>query len=685
MKYKLPKGYTPKIPENDQEAWDYNRWWINHVESSKASRSSGKAKADKAKQAADRKRFFIIKNQKEKAANKNAKPKYSIPTSSQHQEFFKNHQGARQSHKPGGKAKQKTKHLESSSPQRSEDPLEGPAPKQSKPNPPAEDPDILEKVMSRENDIVMGGEPDSTMQDGAMDFADGPDGAGGSGGGGGIGHSTGNWTCDTIWGSNSCTTYASRHCVCLLRDQDTYQLQGVTNRGFVLVNENATPWAAISTPWNYIDFNQNCIHFSPRDWQHLVNNFQRWRPRSIRVKIFNIQVIQKTTTDTGVQYSNDLTGTIQIFADQEGRFPKILYPSQTTMMGNFPNCIYYLPQYAYMLNIYSSYANVNAMLTRESAFYCLDEASSEMLRTGNSWESTYQFDKSTGWISNKHSSINIGLRQNPLYDTWETNAIGDDAKRGNFGTWRSPWYPGPQISLTDATAATVNITQLPNISVGTTYIPLVPGPSIYRSESDKDEYLHTFWAPNDSAMNEGDIRNSQISASTAQKVQVNTSSLYNTAPRTLYYTASGQGAVTDSKYSGMMPGMIWDNRPATYFDPIWQGYPETDEQFKIVSQLGGIPMNHCPGHIFVKLTPKPTGEKNSLIDQYATFTTSVEIEWELEPMNTHRWNMRPVISYETRDAVDGAQLVDANGKYSLKPSSDRVNKLYTSKIIGRTN
>ena len=213
------------------------------------------------------------------------------------------------------------------------------------------------------------------------------------------------------------------------------------------------------------------------------------------MKIFNIQVIQKTTTDAGVQYSNDLTGTIQIFADQEGRYPRILYPNQTTLMGPFPNQIYYLPQFAYMTNNGPTGSGITDLLSHKSGFYCLDESPSEMLRTGNEWASSYAFDPNTQWVSNKQSSINITKRANPLYDTWEVNGRGGDALRGNFSTWRSPWYPGPNIALTDTTAAGQDLTDIPNVMVGSGGMPLAPGMPMYRPEADKDEYLHTFSVP----------------------------------------------------------------------------------------------------------------------------------------------------------------------------------------------
>ncbi len=91
-------------PATDEEAYHHTRWWLDHVENYGKNKAIGRGKGKARKeltpqQKAERKRFFITQ------AQKNKKPNYGIPSSSQHKEFFKNHQGAQ-----GGKAKQKTKH-----------------------------------------------------------------------------------------------------------------------------------------------------------------------------------------------------------------------------------------------------------------------------------------------------------------------------------------------------------------------------------------------------------------------------------------------------------------------------------------------------------------------------------------------------------------------------------------------
>ncbi|AUW34310.1 major capsid protein [Red-crowned crane parvovirus] len=523
--------------------------------------------------------------------------------------------------------------------------------------------------------------------DAAVPMSDSPSGGGGGGGGGGIGESTGNWTCNTVWGKNSIITNASRHCVCLTRDLDMYKAIGNKDNGLVFGTENKTAWVGWSTPWNYIDYNQMCVHFSPRDWQRLINTASKWRPRSVHIKIFNIQVIQKTTVSDGTQYSNDLTGTIQIFADAQGRYPKLLYPCQTTMMGPFPNHIYYLPQYAYTTACDGPTSNqdINALLNTNSAFYCLDESPSAMLRTGNEWSCHYTFDDDTGWVHNTRSTIPIFERANPLYDTWQVDLRGNDALRGHFSSWRQPWLPGPVINMTDGTAAGANLNTMPGVDVGASYMGIVPGPPICRAENDKDEYLQTFWTPKTIGQNEGDVKNSQINTSTAYKSQVPTGRLWEVNARGQYKAASSQGNVADQQWAGCIPGMIWDRRPATYFDPIWQEKPITDDSFMYVSQMGGCTVSGAPGHIFVKNTPKPTGTANEYVDEYSTFTITVTMEWEYEPHSFSQWNNYKMISNNESSAQAYVGMCNASGQYVLNHSAGQLPEMWITKNLSRVN
>ncbi len=86
MKYKAPKGYVPSLPTTDEEAYHHTRWWLDHVENYGKNKAIGRGKGKARKeltpqQKAERKRFFITQ------AQKNKKPNYGIPSSSQHKDF----------------------------------------------------------------------------------------------------------------------------------------------------------------------------------------------------------------------------------------------------------------------------------------------------------------------------------------------------------------------------------------------------------------------------------------------------------------------------------------------------------------------------------------------------------------------------------------------------------------------
>lgn len=716
--------YSPKIPTNDEEAYHYNRWWIDHVNRGDVIGGKSKAKT-KGKQLTEaqkqsRKRFFITQaQQKKKAAEGN--PKYGIPTASQHKRFFANHTGQK-----GGKAKAKTKHIDPNyQVPTNQDPDEGPAPKQAKPNPPVqrqdnwaispspppsgtansqpqtpqperapatstsepvEDQQTLERVMAEENDVPM--EPDSSMFAGSG----AGDGDIGGGGGGGVGNSTGSWNNETVWSGNTVITNASRHCVCLPRNGDLYKLiNNIPNTGEINMAEKTT-YLGFTTPWNYIDFNQYAIHFKPSDWQTLLNNFAGWRPRKVNVKIFNIQVIQKTETDGGnAQFNNDLTGTIQVFADQQNKYPKIMYPTQTTLMGCFPNMIYYTPQYGYLTALESANnpGNATQQINQYSQFFCLDENPSAMLRTGNTWSSSFTFGPDTPYCSNKSTTRYPGHRVNPLYDTWQVNPQNGDAKTGNFNTWRSPWLPGPYLDLNEA-ADNIQVTKDSHVSVGYNIIPLNPGPPVgYPANR---AHSHAFWIPKSNQMNNGDLNDKYIDPSTANLLKMDNTRTYYINPSGTYRLRAASDVGGDNNgptrvvhSQGLLPGMMWDNRAPTYWDCIWQEYPETDFKCFPYGRLGGIHVDAAPGHIFLKLTPKPTGEPNSVITQYATFTITVTIEWELKPYTYGQWNMRPAVGYTLQRAQEFDGMCDADGNYIVAPSDAAVENNYTGKVCLRTN
>ncbi|AVR53748.1 capsid protein 1 [Pileated finch aveparvovirus] len=712
----MKRPYSPRLPTNEAESYHYNRWWIDHVSkghviggkaTGKGVKTPGKQLTDQQKQS--RKRFFIVQAQQKKKAEGN--PKFGIPTSSQHKRFFANHTG----NKGGGKAKAKTKHIEPGyQPPNNQDPDEGPAPKlprrqlnweisqsQSSETAPTQAPqksatpaasrpatpdNVLETVMSHENEVEMPQMPEAPSQSG-LAADDGP-GSGGGGGGGGVGNSTGNWTCETIWGDNYIVTNASRHCVCLPRNEDSYKLISNSTNGDTINQTEQSMYLGWTTPWNYLDFNQYAIHFKPSDWQRLLNTASRWRPRRVHVKIFNIQVIQKTEVNDAWQFNNDLTGTIQVFADQENRYPKLMYPCQTSMMGPFPNMIYYCPQYGYLASMTQASSQTN-MLTLNTQFFCLDEASSTMLRTGNNWSSSFEFGPDTPWCSNRRTARHITRRMNPLYDTWNTNIQGQDCMTGSFSTWRSPWLSGPWMDLYEA-AENETMPNSSHVYVGGTALGLNPGPP--PGQATNAAHKHTFWVPKKGGMNEGDISDHYIDANSATTISIDDTRTYFINPQGAYKTRASSNTGGDNggktilqHMTGLFPDMMWDNRPASYWDNIWQEYPESDNKTIMTGRLGGIPVEAAPGHIFCKVTPKPSGDAGSYLIQFATFTVTVSIEWEYETNSYSQWNQRPLISWNTQSALEYDGLCDENGKYLVACTDRAVEQNYLAKVHNRTN
>lgn len=518
---------------------------------------------------------------------------------------------------------------------------------------------------------------------------------GGGGGGGGVGDSTGDWSCSTVWTDNTIITTATRNCVCVARDKDSYKMIGYKGIG----GDATTPgcWLGISTPWNYIDFNQYDVFFAPRDFQRLVNTASKWRPKRVTIDIFNIQIMQKTMIDADVyQYNNDLTGTIQVFADGRGSFPKMMYPNQTTICPPFPTMIYKLPQYAYVTSP-TSYMDENnagndsltalrSMLGKWSQFFVLETSESAMLRTGNEWSTTFNFD--CGWQDGCRYNRPINRLMNPLYDTYVTNALGTNAVIGAFDSWRQPWMPGPYIrqqkfnedgylyghSRVPLAAYSMKKESETDNDVRRAWCCLAPGPPVYDLDQE-DAYSYSYYArvqmsnyPKEYIGNEMEINdedNLLQERALYEWTGINTNA--GGAPRipVRNATSAPNKQETIQAQFPLQPGMVWENRPTHLRGPIWQQIPNTEGFCPGMSNLGGIPMRKTPGHIFVKITPKPTDVAGTYVNEYATFAIKITMEWEYEKHESAQWNPEPLYNESDSLFAAGTFYPDDKGRYCV--------------------
>nr|QKE54855.1 MAG: structural protein [Parvoviridae sp.] len=498
------------------------------------------------------------------------------------------------------------------------------------------------------------------------------DGAGGGGGGGGVGESTGNWDCETHFTGNKITTVASRHCICVPRNNHAYKAIFNNNSTNTATAANNSQWLGMSTPWNYLDFNQMDIFFSPQELQHLVNNASRWRPVRFTVEIFNLQIIQKVASAQAgqVTYVNDLTSTLQVFADTHKRYPILSYPNQSTVMSPFPSDIYRCPQYAYLTDQTWSQTGTGTgtwtdRLTNFSKFYVLDQHASAMLRTGNNWATRFSFPSSMGWFDNTRLNIPIHRMMNPLYDTYQPNTVGGDAKLGTFDTWRQPFMPGPYVQQPASNNTLPR--GAPSVLMQTSsFIQAVPGPPTAAGAN--SNHATKYYALNQTTGIAPDSVNQEITAGNVTLYNETTNANKNTNPGGNWTAPAADNTGTAQApavpWAGVIPGMVWDKRPLHSRMCIWQRVPNTESGFEPGSELGGIPTRDAPGHIFLRLTPKPVDAATATyIDEFATFTVKITMDWDVEWHSDYAWNPKNLFSWSTADAVAGNYWVDSSSIY----------------------
>lgn len=223
----------------------------------------------------------------------------------------------------------------------------------------------------------------------------------------GVGNASGDWHCDSTWLDNKVITKSTR----------TWSLPTYNNHLYNKITSTIASgsgtWFGFSTPWGYFDFNRFHCHFSPRDWQRLINNHWGIRPKRLHVKLFNIQVKEVATQDSTTTISNNLTSTVQVFADTEYQLPYVTGSAQEGCLPPFPADVFMLPQYGYC-TLQSD--NTNNPVA-QSAFYCLEYFPSQMLRTGNNFTFSYDFEDVPFHSMYMHSQ-SLDRLMNPLIDQY---------------------------------------------------------------------------------------------------------------------------------------------------------------------------------------------------------------------------------------------------------------------------
>ncbi|WBY51255.1 capsid protein [Psittacidae dependoparvovirus] len=485
----------------------------------------------------------------------------------------------------------------------------------------------------------------------------------------GVGNSSGDWVCDTIWKGNTVTTRSTR----------TWYLPNYNNHLYQQISSGSSgdknvSYFGYSTPWGYFDFNRFHCHFSPRDWQRLINNHWGIRPKRLHVKVFNIQVKEVTTQDNVTTIANNLTSTVQMFADSDYTLPYVMDSAHEGAMPAFPADVFQLPQYGYLT------INNNNKPTDKSAFYCLEYFPSEMLRTGNNFEFTFDFEP-VPYHSTVSYSQSIDRIMNPLIDQylWRFFSVQNASNptplwrkcsKSDFAGQFRNWLPGPEIksmkySTTSNPASTTLWSGSSHFKIDNRESVILPGPAqATKASTDGDD-----------VKNSADLIFSKIPTTYNETSVItdlnltNEDELRTTNPVGIHdwgqvVNNATAGSVVSTNQMGIMPGMIWQDRDIYLQGPIWSKIPNTDGNFHPSPLMGGFGLKKPPPMIFIKNTPVPGNpsttftpvKANSFITQYSTGQVSVFIDWELEKEHSKRWNPEVQFTGNWDSGIDTAGM-----------------------------
>lgn len=501
----------------------------------------------------------------------------------------------------------------------------------------------------------------------------------GSYGADGVGNASGDWHCDSTWLDNCVITRTTR----------TWNLPTYNNHVYKRINGNTSQntgdgsYFGFSTPWGYFDFNRFHCHFSPRDWQRLINNNWGIRPKSLRFKIFNIQVKEVTVQDQTTIISNNLTSTVQVFADTDYQLPYVIGSAHEGCLPPFPADVFMLPQYGYCTRQDDRSSNP----TPRSAFYCLEYFPSKMLRTGNNFEFTYNFEKvpfHSMWAHNQ----TLDRLMNPLVDQYlyylnstTNNALSyNKSTKTNLPEQERNWLPGPGIrNQTWFNSGSGNLgvsstwTHSNKYKLESRDTKIAPGPAMGIESTKLDgnglifskEYITNSTTANSDQVNV--TRETEINSTNPLAGMSLGAHSTNTQNTTTNITLGSTDIMP------VLPGSVWQNRDIYLQGQIWAKIPHTDGHFHPSPLMGGFGLKNPPPQILIKNTPVPANppaefsaaKVTSFITQYSTGQVTVEMEWELQKETSKRWN--PEIQYSDDSSATNQSVLhfapDEAGSY----------------------
>lgn len=477
----------------------------------------------------------------------------------------------------------------------------------------------------------------------------------------GVGSSSGNWHCDSVWMDGRVVTKSTR----------TWSLPTYNNHLYKQIQSTGSgngTYFGYSTPWGYFDFNRFHCHFSPRDWQRLINNHWGIRPKRLNFKLFNIQVKEVTTNEGTTTIANNLTSTVQVFADTDYQLPYVLGNAHEGCLPPFPADVFMLPQFGY-LTLNSNPSSGVAQSMPQSAFYCLEYFPSQMLRTGNNFMFSYEFENVPFHSMFMHNQ-SLDRLMNPLVDQYLWYLRSTSGKKltmkkagdKEFADYYKNWMPGPGYKVQQWNR---NLDR--NYDVGNTFTYTntwrlmgrntvnYPGLAQPGQKGFLSGNSQLIFNNNLITGKEANLDNNQQNLLVTDESETQTVNPSN-AEEWGQLAGNQQNQTTKPEVyadneAHIFPGMVWQDRDIYLQGPIWAKIPETDGHFHPSPLMGGFGLKNPPPQILIKNTAVPANPPtdfsparvNSFINQYSTGQVTVEIEWELRKENSKRWN--PEIQY----------------------------------------
>nr|QWQ59406.1 VP1 [Bocaparvovirus sp.] len=508
-------------------------------------------------------------------------------------------------------------------------------------------------------------------------------GSGGGGGSGNIGMATGGWVGGTYFGKNKVVTNITRQWFVPIYNGHKYTKETETdNSGF---------WTGIRTPWGYINMNSYSCHFSPNDWQRLLNNYKRWRPSKMRVQLYNLQIKQVVKLGTDTLYNNDLTAGVHVMCDGSHQYPYSQSGWDSELIPELPGTVYKLPNYCYFQEL-GDIGDGNTdiretWLGTACPLYFLENTSHEVLRTGE--DTTFEFDFDCGWIFNDRAFCPPQCDFNPLVKTRRNRFIwgssGNSAEP--YYNYKKPsnWMPGPGTRLNGnmggtnlkTSAGAFNTTWAPPGAQQSTTSTTYMGSPALQQVNWPGKSMPT--APANAACSQVDPERLIYDEPTQTGQTADASLKYNNISNDLtrwgtvwsQAQTAASGGTTNTRLDTVWqyPMQAWNGQEVTRYAAIWDKQPNTDFHTTLSSSDGTIPMKHPPGNIFIKVAkiPIPTeGGEDSYLNIYCTGQISIEIEWEAEEYETKNW--RPELRISSATIGRNMYNMNAAGQYNTNGS-----------------